>query len=106
MSWNYFGSGHGKGEVDGAGALLKWEIRNEQLKPNGRKLQDGAEIVQFLRDQSRRAHARPANARCQAQIFFWLIPKSGPGSVDRVDHRQADRVLGNMSRHQCRSISS
>jgi hypothetical protein len=23
MSWNYFGSGHGKGEVDGVGALLK-----------------------------------------------------------------------------------
>jgi hypothetical protein len=38
MSWNYFGSGHGKGEVDGAGALLKREIRNEQLKPNGQKL--------------------------------------------------------------------
>ena len=29
MSWNYFASGQGKGEVDGAGALLKQEIRNE-----------------------------------------------------------------------------
>jgi hypothetical protein len=26
MCWNYFASGHGKGEVDGAGALLKREI--------------------------------------------------------------------------------
>jgi hypothetical protein len=33
MSWNYFGSGHGKGEVDGAGALLKRQIRTEQIKP-------------------------------------------------------------------------
>jgi hypothetical protein len=38
LSWNYFGSGHGKGEVDGVGALLKQEIRNEQLKPDGQKL--------------------------------------------------------------------
>jgi hypothetical protein len=33
MPWNYFGLGHGKGEVDGA--LLKWEVCNEQLKPLG-----------------------------------------------------------------------
>ena len=27
MLWNYFASGHGKGEVDGAGALCKKEVR-------------------------------------------------------------------------------
>jgi hypothetical protein len=31
--WNYFAMGHGKGEVDGAGVLLKRELRKEQLKP-------------------------------------------------------------------------
>ena len=63
MSWNYFASGHGKGKVDGAGALLKREIRNEQLKPGGLKLQNAAEIVQFLKDQSERVHAGPASSR-------------------------------------------
>jgi hypothetical protein len=29
MTWNYFASGHGKGEVDGCGALLKRKIRKE-----------------------------------------------------------------------------
>jgi len=40
MSCNYFASGHGKGEVDGASALLKRELFKEQLKPNGRQLQN------------------------------------------------------------------
>jgi hypothetical protein len=29
MIWNYFSNGHGKGEVDGAGALLKRETQKE-----------------------------------------------------------------------------
>ncbi len=32
MCWNYFTSGHGKGKVNGVGALLKSEIRKEQIK--------------------------------------------------------------------------
>jgi hypothetical protein len=32
MCWNYFASSHGKGKVDGAGALLKCEIRKEHIK--------------------------------------------------------------------------
>ncbi len=32
MSWNYFASNHGKGKVDGAGALLKCENCKEQIK--------------------------------------------------------------------------
>ena len=59
MSWNYFGYGHGKEEVDGTRALLKWEIKMAQLKPNGLKLQNAQEIVQFLKDQSNRVHVGP-----------------------------------------------
>jgi hypothetical protein len=33
MCWNYFASGHGKGEVDGVGTLLKWEIHKKYIKP-------------------------------------------------------------------------
>jgi hypothetical protein len=46
--------------VDGAGALLKKEIRTEHLKADGRKLQNAAEIVQ-----------------CETLKFFWQIPKVG-----------------------------
>jgi len=30
--WNNFATSHGKGKVDGVGALLGWEIRKEQIK--------------------------------------------------------------------------
>ena len=30
--WNYFETGHGKGEHDGAGACVKTSIRREELK--------------------------------------------------------------------------
>jgi len=33
MQWNYFAIGHGKGEVDGVGALLKRKLHKEQIKP-------------------------------------------------------------------------
>jgi hypothetical protein len=63
MIWNYFATGHGKGEVDGAGALLKREVRKEQIKPDGRKLQNASEIVQFLREQTNVQHAGPTQSR-------------------------------------------
>jgi hypothetical protein len=106
MSWNYFSSGHGKEEVDGAGAFLKRKIRNEQLKPRGLKLQNVAEIVQFFEDQFQRVPAGLPGARRITHNFFWEIPKMGPGCVDRSDPRQCERVPGSMSNHQCRSISA
>ena len=32
MRWNFFGFGHGKGEHDGAGAVIKRALTHEQLK--------------------------------------------------------------------------
>jgi hypothetical protein len=63
--------------VDGAGALLKKEIRTEHLKADGRKLQNAAEIVQFLKEQYVRVHAGPYDAQCETLKFFWQIPKVG-----------------------------
>jgi hypothetical protein len=40
--------GHGKGEVDGVGALLKREVQKEQIKPQCKKLQNAIEIVVHL----------------------------------------------------------
>lgn len=45
---------HGEGEVNSVGTHLKRErereVRKEQMKPNGRKLQSCNEMVQFLRE--------------------------------------------------------
>jgi hypothetical protein len=49
MIWNFFAIGHVKGEVDGSGALLKREIRKEQIKPLGQKLKNAREVAQFFR---------------------------------------------------------
>jgi hypothetical protein len=46
-TWNFFGSGHGKGLHDDAGVVIKRLIRKEQLDANGGKLQNAKEVVQF-----------------------------------------------------------
>jgi hypothetical protein len=51
MCWNYFANGHGKGKVDGVGALLKHEIRKERIKPHACKLQN-AKDVNFSQERS------------------------------------------------------
>jgi hypothetical protein len=48
MVWNYFASSHGKGELDGARALLKREVYKEQIKPNVKWLQSTYDVVTFL----------------------------------------------------------
>jgi hypothetical protein len=56
MMWNFFATRHGKGEVDGAGALFKQEVRSEQIKPHGLKLQNIAEVVAFLKAEMNKFH--------------------------------------------------
>ena len=51
MNWNFFGSDHGKGEHDGAGAIVKRMLTAEQLKPNGVKMQNSHDVVQWLQSQ-------------------------------------------------------
>lgn len=48
MLWNYFGTGHGKGEHDGAGAVVKRALTDEQLDANGAKLQNAQDVVEWL----------------------------------------------------------
>jgi hypothetical protein len=38
MIWNFFATSHGKGKIDGTTALLKREVKKEQIKPQGQKL--------------------------------------------------------------------
>jgi hypothetical protein len=46
--WFFFGLGHNKGPHDNAGTVVKWFVRQEQLKSHGVKLQNALEVVQFL----------------------------------------------------------
>ena len=49
MRWNFFGFGHGKGEHDGAGAVIKRALAHEQLKANVVHMNCAAHVVDFLR---------------------------------------------------------
>ena len=49
MRWNFFGSGHGKGEHDGAGAVIKRALTHEQLKADAVHMNCAAHVVDFLR---------------------------------------------------------
>lgn len=48
MLWSFYGSGHGKGEWDGAGAVVKRALRSEQLLNPHRRLQTAEDCVHFL----------------------------------------------------------
>ena len=102
MLWNYFASGHGKGEVDGAGALLKREVRKEQLKPHGRSIQNAEQMVSFLREESSRHHSGPPSARKQTNKFFWEIKE---GAIFRGSDMQCKTVRCSRQQHQVRSVS-
>ena len=80
MTHHFSGSGHGKGEQDGAGAAIKQHLTHEQLKPNGVKLQNAIEVVLFLREtMSTEADATyPSKARVVSRVF-WEIKE---GDVD------------------------
>jgi hypothetical protein len=43
--------------VDAVGALCKQEIRKEQVKPDGLKLQNAHEVVSYLKAQAKKHHA-------------------------------------------------
>jgi hypothetical protein len=51
MWWNYFESAHGKGEWDGAGAVVKRALRAEQIQNPLQPLQNVAQVVEFLEEE-------------------------------------------------------
>ena len=48
MCWNLFGSDHGKGEHNGARAVIKRALTAEQLDVNGAKLQNAHDVVEWM----------------------------------------------------------
>ena len=81
MSWFFFGSGHGKGEHDGAGVVVKRTLTHEQLKPNGAILRCAADVVAFCQaNLSQGAPASyPSKERECARVFWEVLA----GDVNR-----------------------
>jgi hypothetical protein len=75
MLWSYYGTGHGKREWDGAGAVVKKALRSEQLLNPHRLLQNALHCVTFLNATmagqvpTRRGGIRYLYA-CIASFFF------------------------------------
>ncbi len=63
MIWNFFAKGHGKGEVDKVGALLKCEVNKKQIKPNGRNFHNVVEVIAFFKSEANKYHATYPNVR-------------------------------------------
>lgn len=80
MTHHVLGSSHFKGEDDGVGAIIKQHLTLKQLKPNGVKLQNAAEVVLFLKETiSIGADATyPSKARAISRVL-WGIKE---GNVD------------------------
>ena len=49
MRWNFFGSGHGKAQHDGAGVDIKLALTHEQLKVDAVHMNCATHVVNFLR---------------------------------------------------------
>ncbi len=57
MGWNYFETGHGKGQWDGARTLVKNAFQNEHVKMvGGTKLQNVSDVVRYLQASMGKAH--------------------------------------------------
>lgn len=103
MVWSYFGSGHGKGLHDGAGAMLKCAIRNEEMNFDSRtKLQTAADVVNFCNRKELEEHRAYGNVRRSLIRYFHLIE---PNSVDRSRDLDCRPIPGTRSVHSVSSVS-
>ena len=77
--WNFFESGHGKGEHDGAGACVKRSLVKEQLKISVAELLGSCSIV----DWCSLALSQGGTLDSVVPRFFWLVEEGSIG--DRLD---------------------
>ena len=100
MTWSFFGFGHGKGEHDGAGAVVKRALTHEQLKSDGVILQQAVDVVQFLeRTMAHGASSSYAMGTKEAMGIsrkFWLVKVE---DVDRSKSWGCEQIQGSQSLH-------
>lgn len=91
MLWSFFASGHGKGEHDGAGAVVKRALTQEQLKPDAWPMKCAKDVVNFLRHKF-----YPEETHLGVNRIFWEV--EGP-DVRRERNWGCKRVEGSRSLH-------
>lgn len=96
MTWNFFESGHGKGEHDGAGAVVKRALTHEQLKTDGVDLKCAADIVAFLKDTMSTTTSTGYVKECLVIRHFWNVQI---GDVDRSNPWHCAPITGSRSIH-------
>lgn len=102
MDWYFFGTGHGKGPHDGAGAYLKQAIRKEQLRPGSIRLHNASDVVEFLRVSMNLPNPAFPIARRVVNMHFYLIEETG---VPRERPLGCNTIPSSISMHIICSIS-
>lgn len=96
MDWHFWGTGHGKGPHDGAGACLKQSIRKEQLRRDSRKLHGAADVVNYLKtDESSKWSLSNCKAGSGPALHVDWEDGSMPKIVDGMcnDQRKSQHAL-------------
>ncbi len=91
MIWIFFATRHKKGEVDGAKALLKQEVRKEHIKLGRKKFQNAAEMVAHLRAKANKYHVVHLKARQDINKFLYEVKV---GDIDRRRHLDCSTMKG------------
>lgn len=103
MNWNFFGTGHGKGEWDGAGAVVKRALRQSQLHNTWRRMQNAHDAVSFLNETM--AGAVDTNFEKtgikEVKRYFWEIPKD----IMRQRSYHCETVQGSQALHSIYSFA-
>ena len=100
--WSFFGSGHGKGPHNGAGAVLKRYMCNAQLDVHGPKLEDVETVVRFLREKlSVKPESCYPGERRPVDRTFWHVLEE---DVDREMEYDCEPIQGCRDVHQIRSV--
>ena len=93
MMHNFSASGHGKGEHDGAGAVIKRTLTHEELKPDGWPMKCAADVVNFL---NMRFQPTREGGSVSTKRVFWLV---SPNDVLRSPLWDCKPIAGSRSFH-------
>jgi hypothetical protein len=100
--WSFFGSGHGKGPHDGAGAVVKRFIRQVQLDSHGPVLHNALDVVALLREHlTTRPETSYTGDLKHVHRVFWHV---GKDDTDRTNIITGDGIKGSRGLHSVRSV--
>ena len=91
MMWSFFASRHGKGEHDGARAVIKRTLTHEQLKPNAWPMKCATNVVAFPKHTFSNIDQQSIVNR-----IFWEIKEN---EVSRAHMWNCKRLKGSRKMH-------